>query len=70
MGKPLGLTPFFKVVHPTRAEDALWEAIKTVQEENWSWNEFLSKCEITWIEVKEEDVRRAEREVEEERRSE
>jgi hypothetical protein len=46
--KPLGLTAAFQVVKPTRAQDAIWNAVEESQDANMTVQEFISEAREAW----------------------
>lgn len=45
--KPLGLTPFLRVIHPTPAEDAVWECVERVHG-SMTVERFLKEAREAW----------------------
>ena len=46
--KPLGVTPFLGIVHPTRAQDAIWEAVEKAIAENMTPEKFRAEVALAW----------------------
>lgn len=55
--KPLGLTLFMQVVHPTRAEDKVWEAVQEAICAGWTPVRFMREAREAWHAAKEDEVK-------------
>ena len=64
MSKPMGMTPTFQIVHPSKAEDVVWDAVETAKAEGRDLNWTLCEVRTAWVECAEEEVRNARRDVE------
>jgi RNA binding exosome subunit len=49
--KPLGMTPFFQIVHATRAEDKVWEAVEEAIDGGMTPAEFRSEAADAWEQI-------------------
>jgi len=46
--KPLGITPHLRVIRPTAAEDAIWDAVAAAIEHGWSPEDFRVEAASAW----------------------
>lgn len=49
--KPLGLTAGFKVITPTKTQDAIWDAVEWALIENMSAADFKEEVAQAWEEL-------------------
>jgi len=56
MGKPLGLTVDLRVVMPSMAEDAIWEAVQTAFASGWTPERFLAGVREAWAQRMEDEA--------------
>ena len=60
MSKPLGIDAMFsRVIMPTRAEDATWDAVEAARDENWSIERFIREAREAWVEDCKREAERA-----------
>jgi len=60
--KPNGLTVGLRVVHPTRVEDAVWQAVQEAVIAGWDVSRFRRECAEAWNHELEEERRLAKHE--------
>jgi hypothetical protein len=48
MPKPLGLTSLFQIVHPSRAQDQIWDAVTEARSENMTVVQVISEIREAW----------------------
>jgi hypothetical protein len=57
--KPLGLTPLFKVIIPSKVEDKIWEAVEEAISSGWSPRQFKIEAANAWEHRLKEDAKYA-----------
>lgn len=58
--KPLGLDAALNVKMPSRAEDAIWEAVREAINANWTPEQFRNEVISAWQDALRDDAKHAE----------
>lgn len=48
MSKPLGMTADFRITHPDRVEDKVWEAVEEAIDAGWTPERFMREVRSDW----------------------